>query len=181
MKGGLQTRFSGIGRAIAQYLISSSHNVVLVARSEGPLEELRTQSPQQVRTLAGDTSDASLPGKVVEYTLKEFGSLDALIVNHGTLDPVGSIANNDITAWKKTFDVNFFSAVSFVSSNFEVFLEANSRSLGRSCFTHASQDSRTHSFHLLWSRRQCLPRVGRLWSVKSGNEPSGIDFGSRGA
>ena len=106
---------SGIGRAIAQYLISESHNVVLLARSEGPLEELRTQHLEQVRILAGDMSDLSLPERAIEYTLKEFDRFDGLVINHGTLDPVGRIASSDVKAWRAGFDVNFFSAVAFVS------------------------------------------------------------------
>lgn len=107
---------TGIGRAIAQYLIDSSHNVVLLARSEGPLEELRAQYPKQVRTIAGDISDPSLPKKAIEYTLKEFGSFESLIINHGTLEPVGRVADSDVNEWRKGFDVNFFSAVAFVST-----------------------------------------------------------------
>jgi hypothetical protein len=106
---------SGIGRAIAQYLINKSHNVVLLARSEGPLEELRVRYPEQVRTLASDISDPSVPKKAIEYTLKEFDSLDSLIINHGTLEPVGRVADSDVNSWRKGFDVNFFSAVAFVS------------------------------------------------------------------
>jgi len=79
------------------------------------LEELRISYPKQVRTLASDISDPSLPKKAIEYTLKEFGSLDGLILNHGTLEPVGRVADSDLNSWKIGFDVNFFSAVAFVS------------------------------------------------------------------
>lgn len=114
---------SGIGKAIAQYLINHSHNVVLLARSEGPLEELRARSPKQVRTLASDMSDPSLPRKAIEYTLKEFGSLDSLIINHGTLEPVGRVADSDVNSWRNGFDVNFFSAVAFVSIRCSVIVD----------------------------------------------------------
>lgn len=106
---------SGIGRAIAQYFINNSHNVVLLARSEGPLEEIRKEYPEQVRTLACDISDPSLPKNAIEYTLKEFGSFDSLIINHGTLEPVGRVADSDVNSWRDGFDVNFFSSVALVS------------------------------------------------------------------
>lgn len=38
-----------------------------------------------------------------------------MIINHGTLGPVGSIADADLEAWKSGYDVNFLSAVAFVS------------------------------------------------------------------
>lgn len=66
--------------------------------------------------MTGDTSDLSLAREAIEYTLKEFGSLDGLILNHGTLDPVGRVAESDADQWRKAFDVNFFSVVAFVSS-----------------------------------------------------------------
>ena len=67
--------------------------------------------------LAGDLGDLSLAQKVVESTLEIFGKLDGLIVNHGMLDPVTKIETSDIEEWRKLFDVNFFSAVAFVSIN----------------------------------------------------------------
>lgn len=47
----------GIGLAIAQKLLREKHNVVLVARTAGPLEELKKQYPEQVEVVVGDLSD----------------------------------------------------------------------------------------------------------------------------
>lgn len=47
----------GIGLAIAKYLLNASHNVFLVARSVGPMEELKKQYPGQVEFLAADLKD----------------------------------------------------------------------------------------------------------------------------
>jgi len=54
--------------------------------------------------------------KAVSLALKAFSCIDALIINHGILAPVKRIADSDPSEWRKTFDVNFFSAVAFVSS-----------------------------------------------------------------
>jgi short-subunit dehydrogenase len=50
----------GIGLAMAKYLLKESHNVVLVARSAGSLEDLKKQYPGQVEMLAADLSDLSV-------------------------------------------------------------------------------------------------------------------------
>ena len=105
----------GIGAAIAEFLLQNSHNVVLIARTEQPLEELRKRYPEQVSVLAGDLGDLSLAQKAVQSALEAFGKLDGLIVNHGMMDPVTKIETSDIEGWRKLFDVNFFSAVAFVS------------------------------------------------------------------
>ena len=87
----------------------------MIARTETPLEELRTRYPIQTLVLAGDLGDLSLPQKAVDMTLEKFGQLDGVIVNHGIMDPVTKIETSDIEKWKKNFDVNFFSSVAFVS------------------------------------------------------------------
>ena len=106
----------GLGLAISQYLLRVSHNVTVIARSEAPLRELQTRYPHQVKVLAGDLSDFSLAQKAVDLTVKEFGRLDGLVINHGILSPVTQVGDSDVEAWKHHFDVNFFSGVAFVRS-----------------------------------------------------------------
>ncbi|KAM0806043.1 hypothetical protein BDR22DRAFT_816903 [Usnea florida] len=103
----------GIGAAMAEFLLKRSHNVVLIARTEQPLQELRTKYPDQVLVLAGDLADRSLAQEAVDGAVSKFKALDGLIINHGMMEPVTKIENSDIGDWKKLFDVNFFSAVAF--------------------------------------------------------------------
>ena len=105
--------FSGIGLAVARYLIEASHNVVLLARSDAPLQELKSKYPQQVRVVAADLGDVAIAEQTLSSTLAG-GQIDGLVLNHGTLEPVTRIADGGIEAWKRGFDVNFFSAVAWV-------------------------------------------------------------------
>ena len=109
------TCWSGIGHAIAKKLLSENANLVILARNENALKELENESPKRVRVLAGDMIEHDLPQKAVELAIDAFGHLDAVIINHGTMDPVAKIVDSDIRDWWKLFDVNFFSAVAFVS------------------------------------------------------------------
>ena len=104
----------GIGLAIAEYLISTSHNVVILARSNEPLENLRTKNPKQIRALAGDLNNFAIAKQAVESAIEAFGQLDGLVVNHGAMFGVDTVADCDIDEWRKMFDVNYFSAVAFV-------------------------------------------------------------------
>ncbi|KAL5043606.1 hypothetical protein BDW71DRAFT_199664 [Aspergillus fruticulosus] len=108
----------GIGLAITKYLLSppQSHNVVVIARSVEPLQALKTEYKDQVAILNGDISDFSLAQKAVDLALKSFGRIDGLVLNHGILGQVGKIATADIEEWKKGYNVNFFSLVSFVQA-----------------------------------------------------------------
>lgn len=60
-------------------------------------------------------SNLSLAQKAVDLTMQEFGRMDGIVINHGVLTPVSPVADCSIEAWKHNFDVNFFSAVAFVS------------------------------------------------------------------
>lgn len=106
----------GIGLAIAQFLLRApeSNNVVVLARSKAPLEELRAQYPGQVRVLSGDLADFSMGRKAAELAVQEFGQIDGLIVNHGMLPRTAKLDDSDPAEWRQCFDVNFFSAIAFV-------------------------------------------------------------------
>ncbi|KAI9792378.1 MAG: hypothetical protein M1835_007883 [Candelina submexicana] len=108
----------GIGLAVAEYLLKApqSSNVVIIARSQSPLERLKDQYPSQVQLLAGDLWNFSLAEEAVKLARNKWGQLDGLVLNHGVLEPVRKLADVEIEDWKKAFDTNFFSAIAFVKA-----------------------------------------------------------------
>lgn len=60
----------GIGLAIANYLLKSSHKLVLVARSAEPLEKLKSEYPGQVEVVPADLADFSVC--LMEVSMFEF-------------------------------------------------------------------------------------------------------------
>ncbi|KAF2872220.1 hypothetical protein BDV95DRAFT_606777 [Massariosphaeria phaeospora] len=108
----------GIGQAIAHHLLSHHHKLVVISRTHAALDQLHYQyGSDQVEVLAGDLSDFKLGAKAVELALSRWGRLDALVVNHGTLDPVKKIADSSAEEWRKGFDVNVFSAVAVIQAS----------------------------------------------------------------
>ncbi|KAF2271817.1 NAD(P)-binding protein [Westerdykella ornata] len=105
----------GIGQAIAQYLLSRNHKLVVISRTLSALDQLRSQYPDHVEVLAGDLSDLSLGPKAVELAVTRWDRLDGVIVNHGTLNPVKKVADSSAEEWRKSFDVNVFSALSIIT------------------------------------------------------------------
>ncbi|KAM7208920.1 hypothetical protein V8F20_000798 [Naviculisporaceae sp. PSN 640] len=101
----------GIGLAIANYLLKSSHKVVLASRSEPELQQLKNQFPSQVVYLAADLTAPEAASRVTELAIQSFGRIDGVIINHGVLMPIARIADASIEEWKSLFDANFFSAV----------------------------------------------------------------------
>jgi len=110
----------GIGFAVAKFLLeqSSLNRLLLVSRTtpvdsyiESAVKEKRVKIVQQ------DLSDAKNAGDIVDIAIKEFGQLDGLVLNHATLSPVKRIGveGGNVDDWTKTFNINFFSALSIVS------------------------------------------------------------------
>lgn len=109
----------GIGLSIANYLLSqpANHNLVLVARTAAPLQDLEKKyGSNRVAILTGDLSDFSLGQKAVDLAQTRFQRLDGVIVNHGILDPVNRLADCTAEEWRQNYDVNFFSAVSLAKA-----------------------------------------------------------------
>ena len=107
----------GIGWEVAQYLLGAprSNNLVVLARTRGPLQQLQEEYPGQVEVLSGDLANLALGQEAVSLALKAFGRLDGIVINHGILGPVARLEHSDLEEWKSGFDVNFISAVGFVS------------------------------------------------------------------
>ncbi|MCJ1316912.1 hypothetical protein MMC15_002233 [Xylographa vitiligo] len=131
----------GIGQAIARYLLQQGNNVVILARSEKPLLELQAQHPKQVRALVGDMANFDLAVEAVELTKREFGEIDGLIINHGTLTPVTQVVDSNPENWKHNFDVNFFSAVALARAAIPELRENN----GCIIFTSSGAAARPYS------------------------------------
>jgi len=76
----------GIGECIARRLAADGRHVVLMARSQGPLEEVRDSiesSGGSASICPADVGDASGLGDAVAGTAREFGRLDILVNNAG--------------------------------------------------------------------------------------------------
>ncbi len=105
----------GIGLAIAHHLLAHAHKVVLVARTAPPLAALQAQFPQQVAFSTADyAADLDAVPAIVDLAVATFGRLDGVVINHGVLEPLSRLADADIGAWKRLYDVNLFSALALV-------------------------------------------------------------------
>ncbi|KAL6705730.1 hypothetical protein ACN47E_006367 [Coniothyrium glycines] len=118
----------GIGQAVAHHLLSRSHKLILISRTHSALDALHYQyGSEHVEVLAGDASDPALAAKAVKLANERWGQLDALIVNHGTLDPVKKIGEGSVEEWKRAFDVNVFSAVGLIQAALPSLRKSNGR------------------------------------------------------
>lgn len=96
-------------------LATSTAHVVATARTTSALAELETRYADRVTVVGGDMADAKTGEAAVETAMRRWGRVDALVVNHATLDPIGRVAEADIDEWRGTWEVNVLSVVAIVS------------------------------------------------------------------
>jgi 3-oxoacyl-[acyl-carrier protein] reductase len=105
----------GLGAHIAQKLWRCGASLLLVSRSEEPLEEIAGGLPasegQVVHTCVADLSDSSAAERIFAYARGVWTRLDGLVNNAGTQGPIGPLWENDWTAWIRTMETNLLAPV----------------------------------------------------------------------
>ncbi|KAL4076054.1 hypothetical protein J3A83DRAFT_4088848, partial [Scleroderma citrinum] len=111
----------GIGYAVTKSLLNE-HNarVVAISRSKPPsLEQLEAQHTGTLLCIQFiHSTDGVAQHQAFDEARKKFGRIDSLVLNAGTLDPMGRIGDPAISvdAWKQHFDVNVFSLLGALRS-----------------------------------------------------------------
>lgn len=100
---------SGIGRALAEYLLDQGHRVALSARDPEALSELAKAYPSAL-TLPLDVSDRQAVLAAGRRLEASFGALDLVILNAGTCEYLDA-RHFDVELVERVFAPNFFGAV----------------------------------------------------------------------
>ena len=99
----------GLGAAMARQLAQRGAAIVLNARSEQPLAALIHEINEQggrAQAVAGDISQPEVCARLVTTAIETFGGVDAIINNAAVLEPVASVAETDILAWRRRIAIN---------------------------------------------------------------------------
>ncbi|MFE2642700.1 SDR family NAD(P)-dependent oxidoreductase [Streptomyces nigra] len=99
----------GIGRALATALAASGARVACVARSHDELARtsaLVAERGGKALAVAADLSDPRTVPKVVRQVTVQLGSVDVLINNSATVEPLGRSADMTPEAWTAAFRLN---------------------------------------------------------------------------
>src|SRR5271166_6233545 len=103
----------GLGRAMAEALGREGAKLSICARNGGALEKTAAQlesAGMEVVACALDVTQAAAARKWVEQTVTTFGGVDVLVNNAGGARP-GAFAQLPDSAWRESFDLNFFAPV----------------------------------------------------------------------
>ncbi len=109
----------GIGHAIAVELARGGAAVTISSRKADQIaaaaDELRGLVPgARVLAVPANTGSDDDRAEVVRRTVEEFGSLDVLVNNTGINPTYGPLADADLGAVRKLFDVNVVGALGYV-------------------------------------------------------------------
>ncbi len=104
----------GMGRDISLACAREGADIVLAARSAGPLDEVAADVAKLGRRALGIPTDIAKPDdckRLVDAAIKEFGRVDVLVNNafKGGVEPLFEQATMD--DWRKIFDVNVFGSL----------------------------------------------------------------------
>jgi 3-oxoacyl-[acyl-carrier protein] reductase len=103
----------GLGRAMAGALAQEGARISMCARGaealKGAADELRAAG-REVFAEPTDVTDPAQARRWVESTVMHFGGIDVLVNNAGGSRP-GTLAELAESAWRESFEANFFSAV----------------------------------------------------------------------
>jgi NAD(P)-dependent dehydrogenase (short-subunit alcohol dehydrogenase family) len=100
----------GIGRAVAQRFAREGAHLILVARTQGALEELDDELRKE-----GYPASTLVPGDIADYAkidqmgaaiYQRFGKLDILVANAGILGPMRPIHQVEPKAWEEVLAIN---------------------------------------------------------------------------
>jgi NAD(P)-dependent dehydrogenase (short-subunit alcohol dehydrogenase family) len=104
---------SGLGYALAEYVLQQGDRVALGARSQAAMNALAARYPDRALAIPLDVTNAEQRADAVQQTEQRFGAIDVLVNNAG-IDYIGAIEEQEERDYRAIFEVNFFSAVSLL-------------------------------------------------------------------
>ncbi|MCI0477739.1 MAG: SDR family oxidoreductase [Anaerolineales bacterium] len=115
---------SGIGEALAYEFAKQGAQLILSARRGKELERVRAQchDPARVKILPLDVADLENIPRKAEQARTLFGQIDILVNNAG-ISQRGRVAETEMVALQRVFQVNFFGAVALTKAALPEMLE----------------------------------------------------------
>jgi NAD(P)-dependent dehydrogenase (short-subunit alcohol dehydrogenase family) len=103
----------GLGKVIAEHFLREGANVAFCARSEKELAATRAElakkfPAQKVVAKTCDVSNEAEVNAFVDFALREFGSLQALVLNAGIYGPMGETETVSLNEWRRAMDINLY-------------------------------------------------------------------------
>ena len=96
----------GIGDATAKTFVEAGAKVMLTARNADKLENIKRNLGECSEYFSGYISDPNIVSELVDFCCAHFGTIDILINNAGTIQPIGLIHEIKPEDWSSVIDTN---------------------------------------------------------------------------
>ena len=106
----------GIGKAIASSLLEEGSNVVLNGLHEKTLKATSKSVGHNCRYFVGDVTKTADCKKMIEYTIKQFKTIDILVCNVGD-GRSPSNGKETVSDWIKMLNVNLLGSVNVIKAS----------------------------------------------------------------
>jgi NAD(P)-dependent dehydrogenase (short-subunit alcohol dehydrogenase family) len=104
---------SGLGYALAEFVLQRGDRVVLAARSMNSMSGLAARYPDTALAVGLDVTQPQQRIAAVERAQAHFGGIDVLVNNAG-IDFLGAVEEQREEDYRAQFEVNFFGAVAML-------------------------------------------------------------------
>lgn len=117
---------SGIGEALCREYAKLGHNLVISARNESKLNELKAQlpDPTKVAVLPLDLANLERLSEIVEQANSFFTPVDRLILNAG-LSQRSLVQESQLQVYRDLMEVNYFGNIALAHAQLKVFEKNN--------------------------------------------------------
>jgi NAD(P)-dependent dehydrogenase (short-subunit alcohol dehydrogenase family) len=106
---------TGLGRALAEAVISAGHNAVVTARDAARVADLAVESTDRVLALPLDVTDPAQVTAAVRQAEEKFGGVDVLVNNAG-YGYRAAVEEGDDSEIRALFETQFFGAVAMIKA-----------------------------------------------------------------
>ena len=106
---------TGLGRALAEAVISAGHNAVVTARDVGRVADLADDKADRVLALPLDVTDPAQVTNTVGQAEERFGGIDVLVNNAG-YGYRAAVEEGDDSDIRTLFETQFFGAVAMIKA-----------------------------------------------------------------
>ncbi len=107
----------GIGRGVAEALIAEGAHVAICARTDDEVRQAASELGSRGASGAGalgvvaDLTRNADRAALLERVVEEFGRLDVLVNNAGSIGEGGTIDDTSLDQWREVFELNLFAVV----------------------------------------------------------------------
>lgn len=106
---------SGLGRALAEHVLTAGHQVVATARNTSTLDDLQAAYPKTVFITSLDVTDQPSIDAAVTAALERFAGIDVLVNNAG-YGYTAAVEEGEEEAVARLFAANFFGPVALIKA-----------------------------------------------------------------